>query len=207
MLYFFHHYELPVILQHVQLQQLLLRTHRGMAGMMGLAGIAALASNAAYHDAGTGTQPPPPTVQSTTQTVHDTVQSTTQTTPSVSTVHTNTTHTGDVLTSRTPETTTAGTNTPVRSEDMPSPVRIDKDAPVSEGDIRIEDVARRNSGPKIDTRESSPEIDSPMSAGARVESTLDRRRDEDSFHDHLLEGSGDVARQAPRASPEADDLD
>lgn len=98
MLYFFHHYELPVILQQAQLQQLLLRTHRGMAGVMGLAGIAALASGAAYHDApGTGTQATPPTTQSTTQTVQSTAQSTTQTSPSVSTVQTNTLQSGDLL--------------------------------------------------------------------------------------------------------------
>ncbi|XP_059060757.1 membralin [Achroia grisella] len=156
MLYFFHHYELPVILQQAQLQQLLMRTHRGM-GMMGLAGIAALASGAAYHDApGTGTQATPPMTQSTTQTVQNTVQSTTQTSPSVSTAQTNTTHTGDVVTSiaSPPETNAMGTNTPMANDNESITLsnenitNTDKDisVTVTNGDraIQIEEIARRN---------------------------------------------------------------
>lgn len=158
MLYFFHHYELPVILQQAQLQQLLLRTHRGM-GMMGLAGIAALASGAAYHDApGTGTQATPPMTQSTTQTVQNTAQSTTQTSPSVSTAQTNTTHTGDVVSSRTgpPETNAMGTNTPTANDNEniatatsnENVTNADKDNSVTangDRDIKIEEIARRHS--------------------------------------------------------------
>ncbi|XP_013187736.1 membralin [Amyelois transitella] len=160
MLYFFHHYELPVILQQAQLQQILMRSHRGM-GMMGLAGIAAMASGAAYHEApgtGTGTQATPPTTQSTTQTVQNTAQSTTQTSPSVSTVQTNTTHTGDVVPTRTspPETNVIGTNTSTNEQDevaLVTPIPIerrnsDKDissSPNGNRDIKIEEIARQNS--------------------------------------------------------------
>ncbi|KOB74282.1 Membralin, partial [Operophtera brumata] len=218
MLYFFHHYELPVILQHVQLQQLLLRTHRG--GMIGLAGIAAMASGAPYQDApGTGVQATPPTTQSTTQTVQNTVQSQTQTTPSVSTVQTNTTHTGDVV-ARTPETNTAGTNTPVENEEraiLPSEEIRDKDiAPIGEGGIKIEEIARRDSGALV--KESNSTADSVESvppgapggdtANDKVEpSTLDRRRNDESTEDPLSSGFEVPGVLAPRASPEADDID
>ncbi|KAJ8725509.1 hypothetical protein PYW08_003692 [Mythimna loreyi] len=74
-LYFFHHYELPVVLQQEQLQQLL---------RVGV-----------YHDSpGRGTQATPPTTQSSTQTAQNTLQSTTQTLPSVSTAQTNTLRSG-----------------------------------------------------------------------------------------------------------------
>lgn len=162
MLYFFHHYELPVILQQAQLQQLLLRSHHGMGGMMGLAGIAALASGAAYHDApGTGTQATPPTTQSTTQTVQNTAQSTTQTSPSVSTAQTNTTHTGDVVSSRatSPETTATGTNTSTENSDRSSETSTQDDItrspdknPVSmpvESGIKIEEINRKQSDSDI----------------------------------------------------------
>ncbi|XP_034835046.1 membralin [Maniola hyperantus] len=165
MLYFFHHYELPVILQQAQLQQLLLRTHHGMGGMMGLAGIAALASGAAYHDApGTGTQATPPTTQSTTQTVQNTVQSTTQTSPSVSTAQTNTTHTGDVVSSRvtTTQTTATGTNTIAIEEErsVATPINesIDKTnslAPTVEKAINIQEIKRKKSEDDIKSVRSS----------------------------------------------------
>ncbi|XP_052743847.1 membralin [Bicyclus anynana] len=171
MLYFFHHYELPVILQQAQLQQLLLRTHHGMGGMMGLAGIAALASGAAYHDApGTGTQATPPTTQSTTQTVQNTVQSTvTQTSPSVSTAQTNTTHTGDVVSSRvtTTQTTATGTNTTTANESedraVTTPINdpiisADKTnavAPTVEKAINIQEIKRKQSDDDIKMIRSS----------------------------------------------------
>lgn len=240
MLYFFHHYELPVILQQAQLQQLLLRTHRGM-GMMGLAGIAALASGAAYHDApgtgtGTGTQATPPTTQSTTQTIQNTVQSTTQTSPSVSTVQTNTTHTGDVISSRSTATEThaTGTNTvsSIDSEEAPaSPMldnRNDKDASaVGDNGIRIEEIARLNS--KSNVRDSSNgqatgasldnnQIDVPsgahdvdVSASSGPVETLDRRRNKcvgiEQGDPPNLPDLTTADRLAPRASPEVDDLD
>lgn len=218
MLYFFHHYELPVILQQAQLQQLLLRTHRGM-GMMGLAGIAALASGAAYHDApGTGTQATPPTAQSTTQTIHNTTQSTTQTSPSVSTAQTNTTHTGDVISSRTTatETSATGTNTlPSDNEDV-NP-RIDKDSTVPNNGIRIEEIASMNSkrntdspnshstGVSVDNGQNIFGTDSATSEQVET-STLDRRRRTSVGRDAGDPPSSTV-RVAPRASPESDDLD
>lgn len=222
MLYFFHHYELPVILQHVQLQQLLLRTHRG--GMIGLAGIAAMASGAPYQDApGTGIQATPPTTQSTTQTVQNTVQSQTQTIPSVSTVQTNTTHTGDVV-ARTPETNTACTNTPVENEEraiLPSEEirNNDKDiSPIGEGGIKIEEIARRDSGALVKESNSTADNVESVLPGApdgdtinndKVEpSTLDRRRNDESTEDQPTSGFEVVPEVlAPRATPEADEID
>ncbi|KAJ0174170.1 hypothetical protein K1T71_010316 [Dendrolimus kikuchii] len=240
MLYFFHHYELPVILQQAQLQQLLLRTHRGMAGMMGLAGITALASGAAYHDApGTAIQATPPTTQSTTQTVQNTAQSTTQTSPSVSTAQTNTTHTGEVVSTRPSESTTAENNTSVTEEErpiVPSPTvetrHADKDTvtPNSEGSMKIEEIARKNTNTiKVEPSNNSPNHIEPnialsgfnnentTSAAADVEiPTLDRRRKENSISE-LTPGHPPSAMEqlelttdtlvAPRASPEADELD
>nr|XP_049701161.1 membralin isoform X2 [Helicoverpa armigera] len=241
MLYFFHHYELPVILQQAQLQQLLLRTHRGMAGVMGLAGIAALASGAAYHDApGTGTQATPPTTQSTTQTVQNTAQSTTQTSPSVSTAQTNTTHTGDVVTTR-PSDTAVETNTNSGGDTQESSLatrptvdirNTDKDNSVTPGgdaDIKIEEIARkRESYSKINLGNSNSianETDHAVLPGGTngnstivtdvkdETSTLDRRR-KDSIVDNsddppLVQSSSPAKtdRLAPRASPEADELD
>ncbi|XP_047030742.1 membralin [Helicoverpa armigera] len=241
MLYFFHHYELPVILQQAQLQQLLLRTHRGMAGVMGLAGIAALASGAAYHDApGTGTQATPPTTQSTTQTVQNTAQSTTQTSPSVSTAQTNTTHTGDVVTTR-PSDTAVETNTNSGGDTQESSLATrptvdirnnDKDNSVTPGgdaDIKIEEIARkRESYSKINVGNSNSvanETDHAVLPGGTngnstivtdvkdETSTLDRRR-KDSIVDNsddppLVQSSSPAKtdRLAPRASPEADELD
>ncbi|CAH2089478.1 unnamed protein product [Euphydryas editha] len=170
MLYFFHHYELPVILQQAQLQQLLLRTHHGMGGMMGLAGIAALASGGAYHDVpGTGTQATPPTTQSTTQTVQNTAQSTTQTTPSVSTVQTNTTHTGDMISSRstTPNatandtSTTTGNQTEERAvaaqatEAITNTDKTHPGTPIAEKSMKIEEIKRKKSNEDIKTTHSS----------------------------------------------------
>ncbi|KAJ2948535.1 hypothetical protein O0L34_g7785 [Tuta absoluta] len=223
MLYFFHHYELPVILQQAQLQQLLLRTHHGMGGMVGLAGIAAMASGAAYHDApGTGTQATPPTAQSTTQTVQNTAQSTTQTTPSVSTVQTNTTHTGDVAPSRPPPDLVAtGTNTTFHDSEDRTLASTAPDKPVRPGgdSIRIEEIARKNlGGDKVKSSSSSAGLSQPTS-GAGDASTkmaaeaLDRRRRSTSNMTDddppLVSGPDDdlTPRQAPRASPEADDLD
>lgn len=224
MLYFFHHYELPVILQQAQLQQLLLRTH-GMAGMLGLAGVGAIATGAAYVAPGTGTQASPPTTQSTTQTVQNTVQSTTQTTPSVSTVQTNTTHTGDVIPTRVPETTTAGTNTPVteseNSIDTPTVINPDKGTitPPGEG-IAIEEIPRKNSGTLIkdETSGQSGDVAESTTSGEEVvlgatttsndkvaPSTLDRRRNED--YDEAVTEELTASSLAPRASPEADDID
>lgn len=214
MLYFFHHYELPVILQHMQLQQLLLRTHRGMAGMMGLGNIgniAAMASGVPYDPPGTGIQATPPTAQSTTQTVQNTVQSQTQTTPSVSTVQTNTTHTGDVI-PRTPETNTAGTNTPDENEDraiVPVQASNGKDINI-EGEIKIEEIARRDSAlaeantDGVAALQGAPGGDT--SINVKVEpSTLDRRRNGSSSPVPLMSVENTEAL-APRASPE-DDLD
>lgn len=189
MLYFFHHYELPVILQQAQLQQLLLRSHHGMGGMVGLAGIASLASGAAYHDAtGTGTQATPPTTQSTTQTVHSTTQSTTQTTPSVSTVQTNTTHTGDVA-----------SPSDVSSSDERAVGNNDKTSRAS--NLRIEELARRGSEGKAASE--------PGQAGVET-ATLDRRRSSADVNEDdppLVSNTEELRRIAPRASPEANDLD
>lgn len=223
MLYFFHHYELPVILQQAQLQQLLMRTHRGM-GMMGLTGFAALASGAAYHDApGTATQATPPTTQSTTQTVQNTAQSTTQTSPSVSTAQTNTTHTGEVISSRTTatETNATGTNT-VSSHDNEdvnaAAPRIDKDSNIG---MKIEEIGRfdsRGSGrnsPNSRAAGINGGIDLiNMPSGARgdnassglIETTLDRRRNKSTGTDNG-DPPNSAQGMAPRASPESDDLD
>lgn len=236
MLYFFHHYELPVILQQAQLQQLLLRTHRGMAGMMGLAGIAALASGAAYHDApGTATQATPPTTQSTTQTVQNTVQSTTQTSPSVSTAQTNTTHTGDVVPTRlsdslTIENTTTGTEEDRQIETSSSIVstNIDKDsiAPNVENGMKIEEISRKNLNNKFGSSDNSPNHieqnvstsglngESTVDAPLDIETpTLDRRRKEDAI-DELTTDPPHIAEQievsterlVPRTSSEAYEL-
>lgn len=236
MLYFFHHYELPVIIQQAQLQQLLLRTHRGMAGMMGLAGIAALASGAAYHDApGTGTQATPPTTQSTTQTVQNTAQSTTQTSPSVSTAQTNTTHTGDVVSARNPESNAVETNTGGETnESALATTNSDKEnTPNNVTDIKIEEIARKNDVnniTKVETSSNSGTIETGeilLPSGAAGDlinktdvkdetSTLDRRRKEetelnkeDNEVTSLVPNNVTVTteRLAPRASPEADELD
>lgn len=83
MVYFFHHYELPVIMQQAQLQLMLLRTQQ--QGAQG-------AQPAGPAPAGTATQTAPAsTVQSTTQTVSSiTTQSTTQTTETASTTQSTT---------------------------------------------------------------------------------------------------------------------
>lgn len=235
MLYFFHHYELPVILQQAQLQQLLLRTHRGMAGMMGLAGITALASGAAYHDApGTATQATPPTTQSTTQTVQNTVQSTTQTTPSVSTVQTNTTHTGDVVSTRPPELVSTENNTGVTEDERPpapSPIvqtkNADKDAPLpnTESSIKIEEIKRKDSI-KIESSGNSvnhiqpsvapitPTNENTIVTTVNVEPlTLDRRRKEDFIGELSADNPPSAVNQetetllAPRASSEGEEID
>lgn len=234
MLYFFHHYELPVILQQAQLQQLLLRSHHGMGGMVGLAGIAAMASGAAYHDApGTGTQATPPTTQSTTQTVQNTAQSTTQTSPSVSTAQTNTTHTGDVVSARPtpPETTATGTNTNNDIEEraitpVSNEILSKSDSLLSasgENHVRIEEIVRKNSNSDMKVVHSSNSnaehnVHNFTPSGASQEMntretvTLDRRRDAGDGKDDdawvLTSQNGDSPfKQAPRASPEADDLD
>ncbi|XP_050352787.1 membralin [Nymphalis io] len=245
MLYFFHHYELPVILQQAQLQQLLLRTHHGMGGMMGLAGIAALASGAAYHDApGTGTQATPPTTQSTTQTVHNTVQSTTQTSPSVSTVQTNTTHTGEVISSRStsPDTTATDTTTTTGNpneeravaaqvaEVLTNREKSPTVTPVEEKAIEIEEIKRKKSNDDIKTMHSSSSaavtLDSDVKCipsganddimhknNSKIESlTLDRRRREtmevnEDDPPPVSSTATTAVTLAPRASPEADDLD
>lgn len=236
MLYFFHHYELPVILQQAQLQQLLLRTHHGMGGMMGLAGIAALASGAAYHDApGTGTQATPPTTQSTTQTVQNTVQSTTQTSPSVSTAQTNTTQTGDILSSRMATLDSASTNTIAetvttnqneeRTTATPVEVVANIDKTVVDNTIKIEEIKRKTSDADIKIRGSGSASDEnhektlPSGANddivlkdnAKVDSlTLDRRRSETlelNQSDPPVSSAASTGKVAPRASPEADDID
>lgn len=234
MLYFFHHYELPVILQQAQLQQLLLRSHHGMGGMVGLAGIAAMASGAAYHDApGTGTQATPPTTQSTTQTVQNTAQSTTQTSPSVSTAQTNTTHTGDVVSARPtpPETIATGTNTnndveeraitPVANEIMRKSDSLL--SPSGENHVRIEEIVRKISNDEmkvVRSSNSSAELNghnfAPSGASQEMSAkeavTLDRRRDAgdgnaDDTRVLTSQNEGPPVKQAPRASPEDDDLD
>ncbi|CAG5055670.1 unnamed protein product [Parnassius apollo] len=246
MLYFFHHYELPVILQQAQLQQLLLRTHHGMGGMMGLAGIAALASGAAYHDApGTATQATPPTTQSTTQTIQNTVQSTTQTSPSVSTAQTNTINTDEVISSSTTstETTASGTNTTSTNEnlerDLPSTNHNDELRnseksnsvnPSGESGIKIEEITRKKSDSDIElikgSNSATNDLENTMelfSDGANDQkisvsvakvdtSTLDRRRkqninlsDDDPPRSNV--DGMPTTKLAPRASPEADDLD
>ena len=248
MLYFFHHYELPVILQQAQLQQLLLRTHRGMAGVMGLAGIAALASGAAYHDApGTGTQATPPTTQSTTQTVQSTTQSTTQTSPSVSTAQTNTLQSGDLLnpemfdqavqralsSHRRRSTNSRGDAQESEVAERPTnDVRsTDKDnsaTPSGDADIKIEEIARKkNSIDKINTGNGNSVTneteDAVLPGGTTSEpinvtdvedetSTLDRRRKDSvvvNNDEPPLVGTAApaAADTAPRASPEADELD
>lgn len=229
MLYFFHHYELPVILQQAQLQQLLLRTHHGMGGMVGLAGIAALASGAAYHDApGTGTQATPPTTQSTTQTAHTfTAQSTTQTTPSVSTVQTNTTHTGDVIPRPPPpETTATGTNTIVENEPSSEIVtntdKSNRDSSTDDSDIVIEEISREtydadikvlcngsNSTPDLNEQNHLPIIEDNVTSGQVETSTLDRRRKEPvELTDHdppLVSTLDDAVTSSPTAATDADE--
>ncbi|CAH2239103.1 jg10399 [Pararge aegeria aegeria] len=213
MLYFFHHYELPVILQQAQLQQLLLRTHHGMGGMMGLAGIAALASGAAYHDA-------PGTAQ------------------------TNTTHTGDVVSSGviSTQTTAAGTDTTTvnQTEDRIVTTSINQSitnadkpnalAPSVEKAINIQEIKRKNSDDDIKlirSSNSAPTIsldsenyDLPGRAKNdnttnsnldKVESsTLDRRRVgsvENEDGPPITNKPSTTVQRAPIATPEADDLD
>ncbi|CAK1584592.1 unnamed protein product [Parnassius mnemosyne] len=246
MLYFFHHYELPVILQQAQLQQLLLRTHHGMGGMMGLAGIAALASGAAYHDApGTATQATPPTTQSTTQTIQNTTQSTTQTSPSVSTAQTNTINMDEVISSSTTstETNASGTNTTSANEnserdltstnyndELRNSDKSNSVNPIGESGIKIEEVARKKSDSDIkiikssnsatDDLENTKELFSGGANDQKVSvsvasvdaSTLDRRRKQniDLSDDDPPQSNMDgmsTTKLAPRASPEADDLD
>lgn len=204
-----------------------------MGGMVGLAGIAAMASGAAYHDApGTGTQATPPTTQSTTQTVQNTAQSTTQTSPSVSTAQTNTTHTGDVVSARPtpPETIATGTNTNNDIEERAiTPVNeiLSKSdnllSPSGESHVRIEEIVRKNSSGDmkvVHSSNSTAELNgynfAPSGASqemnAREAVTLDRRRDAGDGNDVdtrvLSSQNGDPPlKQAPRASPEADDLD
>lgn len=229
MLYFFHHYELPVILQQAQFQQLLIRNHHGtLGGMMGLASIAALASGTAYHDApGTGTQATPPTTQSTTQTIQNTVQSTTQTSPSVSSAQTNTTHTGDVVFSRnvTTETNATGTNTLLTDIDeqpvaTPEPqINPVKNSISSDKGIKIKEIRRRTSSSDIqiihnensvskNNAQETPDCIEPSDNTDSAESpslSLDRRRKfkAPTTGEPILP---QVTRLAPRASPEADDL-
>lgn len=246
MLYFFHHYELPVILQQAQLQQLLLRTHRGMAGVMGgLAGIAALASGGAYHDApGTGTQATPPTVQSTTQTVQNTAQSTTQTSPSVSTAQTNTLHSGDMLSpeifdqavQRALNSRRRNSNSRGGSQENDMAARptndvrtTDKDNPTTTGgdaDFKIEEIARKeDSNNKINIANGNSVTieteDAVLPSGTSSDptnvtdvndetSTLDRRRKDSvvlNNDDPPLVPDDAPDRLAPRASPEADELE
>ncbi|XP_047996814.1 LOW QUALITY PROTEIN: membralin [Leguminivora glycinivorella] len=219
MLYFFHHYELPVILQQAQLQQLLLRTHHGMGGMVGLAGIAALASGAAYHDApgtGTGTQATPPTTQSTTQTVQDTTQSTTQTTPEVSTAQTNTTHTGDVVSSRSvaAETTATGTNTGTINENVESPLTtlIDSISPDGENNIKIEEISKRTPEMKKVVSSSNvtnaiPNSDTNPAPDATGEEVINNVQDETSTLDRRRKVSGGMSdTDPPLLSTTADDV-
>lgn len=87
MVYFFHHYELPVIMQQAQLQLMLLRTQQ-QGAQPGAQG----AQPAGPAPAGTATQTAPAaTVQSTTQTMSSiTTQSTTQTTETASTTQSTT---------------------------------------------------------------------------------------------------------------------
>ncbi|KAJ8717201.1 hypothetical protein PYW08_005600 [Mythimna loreyi] len=237
MLYFFHHYELPVILQQGQLQQLL----RVIA-----AGNAALASVGAYHDApGTGTQATPPTTQSTTQTVQNTVQSTTQTSPSVSTAQTNTLHSGDMLSpdifdravqralnSRRRSSNSRGDTQESGVAARPSnDVRTtDKDNSATP-DIKIEEIARKkDTNNKINISISNSVTNETelavLPGGANSDpptdvtdvndetSTLDRRRTDSAVLNNddppLVPDDATAAvpdRLAPRASPEADELD
>lgn len=210
--------------------------------MLGLAEIAALASGAAYHDApGTGSQASPPTTQSTTQTVQNTTQSTTQTSPSVSTVQTNTTHTGDVVSTETIVTNAAETNTFTESSEFNLSVNPTEGVSYSDensfftsnndADIQIKEIARRNDvneDPRVDcgnsTNNETDEIIVPNKPNDNADvtdvndetTTLDRRRNEDTDLNTettplvtnapiCMEES--TEKLAPRASPEADDLD
>lgn len=205
-----------------------------MGGMVGLAGIAAMASGAAYHDApGTGTQATPPTTQSTTQTVQNTAQSTTQTSPSVSTAQTNTTHTGDVVPARStpPETIATGTNTnndieeraitPVANEILSKSDSLL--SPSGENHVRIQEIVRKNSNDDmkvVRSSNSTSELNghnfapggASQDVNAREAATLDRRRDTGDGNDDdtwvlTPQNEDPPVKQAPRASPEADDLD
>lgn len=231
MLYFFHHYELPVILQQAQIQQLLLRTHRGMAGMMGLAGIAEMASGAAYHDApGTATQATPPTTQSTTQTVQNTAQSTTQTSPSVSTAQTNTTHTGDVVLIRPSDTNSPVTNSDVSFEAEDGALitsaeqarNADKDitnTSSADGAIKIEEIQRRHSTKAVEGNSNIEHNMLDVADGCSIidgdiePSTLDRRRKEIEMNNEnppLVESDDAnkaTERLASKASSDGEDLD
>ncbi|KAG7301414.1 hypothetical protein JYU34_014360 [Plutella xylostella] len=189
MLYFFHHYELPVILQQAQLQQLLLRTHHGMGGVVGLANIAALASGAVYQDAGTGTAP---TAQSTTQTVSEPAHSTTtQTSPSVSTVETNTPLAPD-------DPADAGSQSALRNN------------PSGDSTLKIEEISRQAGAEPAPT---SGRAGAGDGGGARGEAgagdeaaTLDRRRrDQAAEDDPPLLNPGDPP--SDRIDPEVDELD
>lgn len=221
MLYFFHHYELPVILQQAQLQQLLWRTHaRGMAGMMGLAGIAAMASGAAYHDApSTAIQATPPTTQSTTQTVQNTAQSTTQTTPSVSTVQTNTTQTGDMSNNSTENGASeiGNTNRALdNSNTDTTSVGVIYNTPNGDRTLKIEEIARKNGDTDKAISNSNPGNAIPSGTTNRgnvtsnVETTiLDLRRKDNTNNTEPppLMTDPQVFRERVAPFREADDLD
>ncbi|XP_028029625.1 membralin [Bombyx mandarina] len=221
MLYFFHHYELPVILQQAQLQQLLWRTHaRGMAGMMGLAGIAAMASGAAYHDApSTAIQATPPTTQSTTQTVQNTAQSTTQTTPSVSTVQTNTTQTGDMSNNSTENGASeiGNTNRALdNSNTDTTSVGVIYNTPNGDRTLKIEEIARKNGDTDKAISNSNPGNSIPSGTTNRenvannVETTiLDLRRKDNTNNTEPppLMTDPQVFRERVAPFREADDLD
>lgn len=191
MLYFFHHYELPAILHHVHFQMML----RVQGGMLGVAG-------GAYHDApGTATQASPRTTQSTTQT-----------TPSVSTVQTNTTHTGDVVS---PAVSSSGDEVAVTTVNLVSvrdEVRIRRN--VNQG---VGVVETRNNG-HISNSHKKRSSNRPSGEGTSSviyesddddRSSLDRRRKECDGDPPLIVNEENAVRQrrAPTASPEADNLD
>lgn len=222
MLYFFHHYELPVLLQQAQLQQLLMRSHHGIGGMVGLSGIAAIASGAAYNDApGTGTQATPPTTQSTTQTINSTAQSTTQTTPSVSTAQTNTMHTGDVASPS--DVLTPEPSQPIESANAAS-IRqfVAKKIEVGGGDADVQiravprsSVTESSDGASV-SRASSSDTTEELNKAKAVEvegeesEMLDRRRSDTGEDDDpplVTTNEQDSTVKPPSVPFDVDDLD
>lgn len=218
MLYFFHHYELPAILQQAQIQRLLMRSHHGVGGVLGLAGIAALSDDGVYPDAaGTGTQATPSTAQSTTQTIHSTTQSTTQTTPSTNTVQTNTVN-GDIESSGSTGVTRIVSN---ETDSLSQSSDV-----TTEGDVRIQVIIRKHRDERVQSNNSNERDGIQMKitvsgigsvneevaeGGVAVEDTsqLDRRREDDVDDDPPLISTEEIIRRrnTSQTPPEADHID
>lgn len=206
MLYFFHHYELPVILQQAQIQQLLMRSHHGVGGVLGLAGIAALASGGAYHNA-----PPAPATST---------QSNSATTSNISEI--------------TASASTASQSQPDFPEEaqVDNSLSVERQAEDNERrqDVRIEEINTRKPSNDLNTvsrrcndlnnfegKVNNLHMDEESKQGSSgcssvAAATLDRRRSESVDIDDdppLIAVSDDTLRQrrAPLTTPEADHID